>query len=158
MPLDRYSGIYHVSLPYGPPEETKSVCLSTHIFTMQIMRVKSDPGFPVHASPQVSLTRSLLSRSAGRNQFSSAAQSCPTLCDPMDCSTPGLPVHHHLPEFAQTHVHGVGDVIQPPHPQSSPSPPTFNLALHQGLFQGISSSHQVAVSASASVLPMNIQN
>ena len=56
-------------------------------------------------------------------QFSSAAQSCPTLCDPMNCSTPGLPGHHHLPEFAQTHVHRVGDAIQPSHPLSSPSPP-----------------------------------
>ena len=97
MPLDRYSGIYHVSLPYGPPKETKSVCLSTHIFTMQVMRVKSDPGFPAHASPQVSLTRSLLSMSAGRNQFSSAAQLCPTLCDPMDCNMPGFPVLLYLP-------------------------------------------------------------
>ena len=68
-------------------------------------------------------------------QFSSVAQSCPTLCDPMDCSTPGLPVHHQLPELAQTHIHGVGDVIQPCHPRSSPSPPTLNLSLHQGLFQ-----------------------
>ena len=56
-------------------------------------------------------------------QFSSVAQSCPTLCDPMNCSTPGLPVHHHLPEFTQTHVHRVHDAIQPSHPQSSPSPP-----------------------------------
>ena len=65
--------------------------------------------------------------------LSSVVQSCPTLCDPMDCSTPGLPVHHHLPEFAQTHVHRVGDAIQPSHPLSSPSPPAFNLSLHQGL-------------------------
>ena len=115
---------------YGPPKETKSVCLSTHIFTMQVMRVKSDPGFPAHASPQVSLTRSLLSMSAGRNQFSSAAQSCPTLCDPMDCSRPGLPVHHQLPEFAQTHVHRVSDAIQPSHPLSSPSPPAPNPSQH----------------------------
>ena len=59
----------------------------------------------------------------------SAAQPCPTLCDPMDCSTPGFPVHHQLPELAQTHVHGVGDAIQPSHPLSSPSPPAFNLSL-----------------------------
>ena len=62
----------------------------------------------------------------------------------MDCTTPGLPVHHQLPEFTQIHVHWVGDAIQPSHPLSSPSPPTFNLSQHQGLFQGISSSHQVA--------------
>ena len=92
-------------------------------------------------------------------QFSSVAQSCLTLCDPMDCSMPDLPVHHQLPEFTQTHVHWVGDAIQPSHSLSSPSPPTFNLSQYQGLFKWVSSSHQVAkVSASASVLPMNIQN
>ena len=67
-------------------------------------------------------------------QFSSVTQSCPTLCDPMDCSTPGLPVHHQLPELAQTHVHRVSDAIQPSHPLSSPSPPAFNLSQHQSLF------------------------
>ena len=75
--------------------------------------------------------------------FSSVAQSCPTLCDPMDCSTPCLPVHHQLPEFTQTHVHWVSDAIQPSHPLSSPSPPALNLSQHQGLFQWVSSSHQV---------------
>ena len=68
-------------------------------------------------------------------QFSSVAQSCLTLCDPMDGSMPGLPVHHQLPEFTQTHVHYVGDAIQPSHPLSSPSPPAFSLSQHQGLFQ-----------------------
>ena len=77
-------------------------------------------------------------------QFSSVAQSCPTICHPMDCSTPGLPVHHQLLEFTQTHVHWVGDAIQTYHPLSSPSPPTFNLSQHQRLFQGVTSSHQVA--------------
>ena len=67
-------------------------------------------------------------------QFSLAAKLCPTLCNPIDCSTPGLPVHHQLPEFTQTHVHWLGDAIQPSHPLSSPSPPTFNLSQHQGLF------------------------
>ena len=62
----------------------------------------------------------------------------------MDCSTPGFPVHHQLLEFTQTHVHQVGDAIQPSHPLSSPSPPAFNLSQHEGLFQGVSSSHQVA--------------
>ena len=60
----------------------------------------------------------------------SVAQSCLTLCDPMDCSTPGFPVLHHLPELAQTHVHLVGDAIQPSHPLLSPSPPAFNLSQH----------------------------
>ena len=68
-------------------------------------------------------------------QFSSVTQSCLTLCHPMDCRTPGFPVHHKLPEFTQTHVHCVGDAIQPSHPLSSPSPPTFNLSQHQGLFK-----------------------
>ena len=67
-------------------------------------------------------------------RLSSVAQLCPTLCDPMDCSTPGLPVHHQLMVFTQTHVHRVGDVVQPSHLLSSPSPPTFNLSQHQGLF------------------------
>ena len=67
--------------------------------------------------------------------FSSVAQSCPTLCDPMNHSTPGLPVHHQLPEFTQTHVHRVSDAMQPSHPLSSPSPPAFNISQHQGLFK-----------------------
>ena len=77
-------------------------------------------------------------------QFSSVAQSCLTLWDPINLSTPGLPVHHQLPEFTQTHVHRVRDAIQPSYPLSSPSPPAFNLAQHQDLFQWVSSSHQVA--------------
>ena len=77
-------------------------------------------------------------------QFSSVAQSCPTLCDPMDCSMQGLPVHHELPESTQTHVHWVSDAIQPSHPLSSPSPLAFNLSQHQGLLKWVSSSHQVA--------------
>ena len=77
-------------------------------------------------------------------QFSSVAQSCPTLCDPVDFSMPGLPVHHQLPELTQIHVHWVGDAIQPSHPLSSASSSTFNLSQHQGLFKWVSSSHQVA--------------
>ena len=84
-------------------------------------------------------------------QFTSVIQSCPTRCEPMDCSTPGFPVHCQLPGLAQTHGHQVGDAIQ----SSNPSPSAFNLSLHQGLFQWVSSS--IWVSASASVLPMNIQ-
>ena len=92
--------------------------------------------------------------------FSSVIQSCPTLCDPMGCSTPGFPVHHQLPELTQTHVHWVGDAIQPSHP----SPPAFNHSQHQGISKWVSSSLLVAkvlaiaVLASASVLPMNIQD
>ena len=76
-------------------------------------------------------------------EFISVAQSCPTLCDPKDCNTPGFPVLHQLPELAQTHVHWVSDAIQPSYLLSSPSP-AFNLSQHQGLFQWVSSSHQVA--------------
>ena len=78
------------------------------------------------------------------NQFSSVTQSCPTLWDPTDCSTPGLPIHHQLPEFTQTHIHWVSDAIQPSHPLLSPSPPAFNLFQHQGLFEWVSSSREVA--------------
>ena len=77
-------------------------------------------------------------------QFSSVAQSCLTLCNPMDRGTPGLPVHHQLLEFTQTRAHWVGDAIQPSYPLSSPSPPTLNPSQHQGLFKWVSSSHQVA--------------
>ena len=76
-------------------------------------------------------------------QFSSVTQSCPTLCDPMNHSTPGLPVHHRLPESTQTYVHWVGDAIQPSPPLSSPSPPALYLSQHQGLFKWVRSSHQV---------------
>ena len=77
-------------------------------------------------------------------QCSSVAQLCPTLWDPMNCSTPGLPVHHKLPEFTQTHAHWVGDVIQPSHPLLSSSPPVSNPSQHQGLFHWVNSSHEVA--------------
>ena len=94
-------------------------------------------------------SRDVESQGSGRKldfqwiQFSSVVQSCPTL-DPMNRSTPGLPVHHQLPEFTQTHIHRVGDAIQAFHPLSSPSPPALNLSQHQGLFWWVSSSHQVA--------------
>ena len=92
-------------------------------------------------------------------QFSSVAQSCLTLCDPMNCSTPGFPVHHQLPEFTQTYVHRVRDVIQPSHPLSSPSPPALNPSQHQSfpMSQPFTWSGQ-SFGASASVLPMNIQD
>ena len=77
-------------------------------------------------------------------QFSSVTQSCPTLCDPMNRSTPGLPMHHQCPEFTQTHVHRVSDAIQPSHPLSSPSPPSPNPSQHQSLFQWVNSLHEVA--------------
>ena len=89
-----------------------------------------------------------------------SVQSCLTLCDPMDCSTPDFPVHHQLPEFTQTCAHPVGNAIQTSHSLLSPSPPTFNLSQPQGLFQSVGFSHQVAksIGASATVLPMDIQD
>ena len=94
-------------------------------------------------------------------QFSSVAQSCPTLCDPMNCSTPGLPVHHQLPEFTQTHIHQVGDAIQPSHPLSSPSPPAPNPSQHQSLPMSqlfAWNGQSIGVSALASFLPKNTQD
>ena len=81
------------------------------------------------------LARSRCKHSSRSLQFSSVTQSCPTLCNPMNCSTPGFPVHHQLPELTQTYVHQVCDAIQPSHPMLSPSPPTFNLSQYQGLFK-----------------------
>ena len=96
-----------------------------------------------------------------QNICCSVIQLCPTLCDPMDSSTPGFPFLHHLPELTQTHVHWVGDAIQPSHPLSSPSP-TFSHSQHQGIFKWVSSSRSggqsIGVSASTSVLPMNTQD
>ena len=90
-------------------------------------------------------------------QFRSAAQSCLTLCNPIHCSTPDLPVHHQLSEVTQTHIHWVGDAIQPSHPLSTPSPLAFNLFQHQGLFKWVSSLHQVPKywSFSFSISPSN---
>ena len=85
-----------------------------------------------------------MTRLHGADQIRSVAQSCPTLCDPMNRSSPGLPVHHQLPELTQTHVHWVGDAIQPSHPLLSPFPTAFNLSQHWGLFEWVSFSHQVA--------------
>ena len=118
------------------------------------MVLQCKPTFWLWASP-------LLLSNEGNSftQFSSVAQSCLTLCDPMDCGMPGLRVHHQLLEFTQTHVHWVGDAIQPSHPLSSPSPPAFNLSQHHDFFlmsQLFTSGSQI--SASASAFPMNIQD
>ena len=101
-------------------------------------------------------------RSMTQGKFSSVTQSCPTLCDPMDYSTPDLLVHRQLPEFIQTHILWVCYAIQPSHPLPSPSPPAFSLSQHQGLFQWVSSLHHggqsIGVSASASEILINIQD
>ena len=99
-------------------------------------------------------TIKVLEESIGRTvQFSSVTQSCPILCNPMDCSTPCLPVHHQLPEFTQTHVHWISDAIQPSHPLPSHFPPAFNLSQLPGLCQWVSSSNQVAI-----VLELQLQH
>ena len=105
-----------------PRDQTRVSCIAGRFFTAE------PPGKPLWICVQ----------------FSSVAQLCLTLCDPMNCSTPGLPVPHQLREFTQTHIHWVGDAIQPSHPLSSPSPPAPNPSLHQGLFQWVNSSHEVA--------------
>ena len=91
--------------------------------------------FQVYESPKVIQLYTIVYMYTFSDQFSSVSQSCPTLCDPMNHSTPGLPVHHQLQEFTQTHVHRVSDAIQPSHPLSSPSPPAPNPSQHQSLFQ-----------------------
>ena len=102
----------------------------------------SDLSFHIEKEKRVkSKARNLSSKD--KSQFRSVTPSCPTLCDPRDCSTPGFPVYHQLLDLAQTHVHQVGDAIQPSHSLSPPSP-AFNLFQHPGLFQWVSSSHQVA--------------
>ena len=106
--------------------------------------------------PHPLLLPSPLALNPSQHQFSSVTQWCLTLCDPMNCSMPGLPVHHQLPEFTQTHVHWVGDAIQPSHPLSSPSPPASGSFPMSQLFA--SGGQSIRVSASKSVLPMNTQD
>ena len=96
------------------------------------------------ASIPTSWTKQIISGILAAVQFSSVTQLCPTLCDSMNHSTPGLPVHHKFPEFTQTHAYWVSDAIQSSHPLSSPSPPAPNPSQHQGLFKWVSSSHEVA--------------
>ena len=105
---------------------------------------KTNPKHNQNTIQNKSKTQSKTNPKQQEVRFSSVAQSYPTFCDPMDCSMPGLPVHCQLLEFTQTHVHWVGDAIQPSQPLSSPSPPAFNLSQHQSLFKWVSSSHQVA--------------
>ena len=90
---------------------------------------------PVDCNPPGSSVHGIFQARIRTDQIRSVAQSCPTLCDPMNCCTPGLPVRHQLPEFTQTHVHRVSDAIQPSHPLSSPFPPAPNPSQHQSLFQ-----------------------
>ena len=106
-----------------PRNQIGVTCIAGGFFTNWAMRVRS---------------------TLQKQSVSLVTQLCPTLCEPMDCSMPDFPVHHQLLEPTQSHVHCISDVIQPPHPLSSPSLPAFNLSQHQGLFQGVGSLHQVA--------------
>ena len=124
------------SWPLGPPGESPS-CLFVGQFGVFHQHLK-------YANPSPSNFTFWTLKLTCLHQFSSVTQSCPTLRDPMNRSTPGLPVHHQLPEFTQTHVHRVSDAIQPSHPLSFPSPPAPNPSQHQNLFQWVNSSHEVA--------------
>ena len=134
----------------------------THPHTYTCTPMENEMATPVFLPGRSHEQRSLVGYSPLGNKshtwlsdsiISSVAHSCLTLCDPVDCSTPGFPVHHHLPEFVQTHVHRVSDAIQSSHPLLSPSPPAFSLSQHQGLFQWVRFSHQVA-----KVLELHIQH
>ena len=141
-------GLQHTRLPC--PSLSSRVCSNScplsrwwHPTISSSVAPFSDPqSFPASGS----FPMSWLFTSGGQTlpQIRSVTQLCPTLCDPMNRSMPGLPVHHQLPEFTQTHVHRVSDAIQSSHPLSSPSPPAPNPSQHQGLFQWINSSHEVA--------------
>ena len=119
LPMEFSRQEYWSGLPCPPPGNLPNPGIEPRSPTLQADSLQSEP--PV-----------IYIRS---DQIRSVAQSCPTLCDPMNRSTPGLPVHHQLPEFTQTHVHRVSDAIQPFHPLSSPSPPAPNPSQHQRLFQ-----------------------
>ena len=122
--------------------------LDAMILVFWILSFKADFSLSFFTFIKRLFSSSLLSAirivSSASVQFSLVTQSCPILCDPMNHSTPGLPVHHQLPESTQTNVHWVGNAIQPSHPLSSLSPSALNLSQHQGLFKWVSSSHQVA--------------
>ena len=147
--------VYWGGLPFPPPVDHVLSELST-------MSRPSWVALPSMAHSFIELheplhhDKAVIVKGIGYTPTSSVAQLSLTLCDTMDCSTPGLPVHHQLPEFTQAHVLWVGDTIQPSHPLSSPSP-AFNLFQHQGLFKWVSSLHQVTKywSFSFSISPSN---
>ena len=145
---------YWSGLPFPPPEDLpnpgtkpRSHCISGRFFTIWATREAHSSFWWRPIKNQSSSKTNQHQRQSGipaERTLSSVTQSCLTLCDTMDCSTPGFPVHRQLQKLAQTHVHWVGDAIQPSHPLLSPSPPAFNLSQHQGLFQWVSTSQQVA--------------
>ena len=121
-PLGLAKALSCIAVPFLPPPHPTPSLFPSQVF------------IPNKQLPQ-SLTSALLLKNQTCNQFSSVSQSCPTLCDPMNRSMPGLPLHHQLLEFTQTHIHRVSDAIQPSHPLSSPSPPAPNPSKHHSLFQ-----------------------
>ena len=125
-------------ISYAPGNRRNTRCITTAVPLNSPLPVSYHPLF-LHLHGSTFWTRFLCSF-LYCFQFNSVAQSCPTLCDPINRSMPGLPVHHQLPESIQTHVHRVGDAIQPSHPLLSPFPPALNLSQHQGLFQWVNSS------------------
>ena len=152
QPGDRFPAFQAGSLPSEPPGKPKntgvvSPSLLQGIFPTQ----KSNQGFLY--CRQILYHLSYQGRPIFINQFRLVTQSCLTLCNPMDCSMPGFPVHHQFPELAQTHVHWVSDGIQPSHPLSSPS--AFNLSQHQGLFPWVTSLHWGPKYCSFSINPSN---
>ena len=144
MWLSYLRGCYRDAAKYPMKQKTVPPVLPRRVWPLSLHRSGLHRGKESSLHPLMARRLRLRGFSLISVQFNSVAQSCPILCDPMDCSTPGLPAHHQLLEFTQIHVHWVGDAIQPPHPLSSLSLPTFNLSQHQGLFKWISSSHQVA--------------
>ena len=136
-PFPKLTLVAELSLSHSFPG-VHNVASSCECLFWEIGAQKGDCTF-WHSSNLIKTSQSLVTV-----QFSSVAQSCLTLCDPVNHSTPGLPVHHHLLEFTQTHVQRVRDAIQPSHPRSSPSPPAPNPSQHQRLFQWVNSSHEVA--------------
>ena len=136
LPLGLLRQEYWSALPLPLPGDLPDPEIEPTSPESPTLQVGSLPAEPL-GKPKLAKYFHSKQRESGPNltvQFSSVAQSYLTLCDPMDCSMPGLPVHHQLLEFTQTHVHWVSGAIQPPHLLSSPSPPAFNLSQHQGLF------------------------
>ena len=134
---ERYVKVYMYIYPYMQKFHFKISTLSRQKF-----KVYKDIGIRIFIILEI--IRISINKRFRSDQTRSVAQSCSTLSNPMNCSTPGLPVHHQLPDFTQTHVHRVNDAIQPSHPLSSPSPPAPNPSQHQSLFQWVNSSHEVA--------------
>ena len=152
--------LFIISVNWRYPSVYKQI---SYVHTMECFSAVADNKQLVHVIMWMNLKNIMLNREARNISYlqecCSVTQSCPTLCNPLDGSSPGFPVLHHFPELAQTHVHWVSDAIQPSHPLSSPSPPAFNLSQHRSFLMSLLfASGGQSVGASASVLPMNIQD